>query len=71
MAALDTNYFDFTRSITNPLTGRGFINHLSGGIGVFGSIAPVTYELRVTAPQTDAREGIYRFTGNVAGSFVD
>ena len=71
VAALDTNYFDFTRSITNPLTGRGFINHLSGGIGVFGSIAPVTYELRVTAPQTDPREGVYRFTGEVAGSSVD
>jgi hypothetical protein len=70
VAALDTNYFDFTRSITNPLTGRGFINHLSGGVGVFGSIAPATYELRVTAPQTDAREGVYRFTGEVAGSAV-
>jgi hypothetical protein len=71
VAAVDTNYWDFTRSIANPLTGQGFINHLSGGIGVFGSIAPVTYELRVTAPQLDPREGIYRMTGRVGGVPVD
>ena len=71
VAALDTNYFDFSRSITNPLTGQGFINHLAGGVGVFGSIAPQTYELRVTAPQIDPREGVYRFTGQVGGAPID
>ena len=71
VAALDTNYWDFTRSITNPLTGQGFINHLSGGIGIFGSVAPLTYELRVTAPQIDPREGIYHLTGHVSGLPVD
>lgn len=71
VAALDTNYFDFTRSIANPLTGQGFINHLSGGIGVFGSVVPTTYELRVVAPQMDPREGVYRLTGRVAGVAVD
>lgn len=70
-AALDTNYFDFVRTITNPLTGRGFINHLTGAVGVFGSIAPLTYELRVTAPRTDPREGVYRLTGRVRGFNVD
>jgi uncharacterized protein DUF4249 len=70
-AALDTNYFDFVRSGTNPLTGRGFLNHLSGAIGVFGSVSPFTYELRVTAPQRDPREGVYRISGGLAGVAVD
>ena len=63
IAPTDTNYFDFVRSGTNPFTGRGFINYLSGGIGVFGSVAPQTYEVRVTAPQRDPREGVYRIFG--------
>jgi hypothetical protein len=71
IAAMDTNYFDFVRSATNPLTGSGFINHLAGAIGVFGSYAPATYELRVVAPQRDPREGLYHLTGSVAGSPVD
>jgi len=71
VAAVDTNYWDFTRSIANPLTGQGFINHLTGGIGVFGSVVPVTYELRVTAPQIDPREGVYRLTGQVRRDSVD
>ncbi|HUL48396.1 MAG TPA: DUF4249 family protein [Gemmatimonadales bacterium] len=70
-AGMDTNYYDFFRSATNPLTGRGFINHLNGAVGVFGSVAPLGYELRVVAPQTDPREGIYHLTGHVAGIAVD
>jgi hypothetical protein len=67
IAPTDTNYFDFVRSGTNPFTGRGFINYLSGGIGVFGSVAPQTYEVRVTAPQRDPREGVYRIFGGANG----
>jgi len=70
-AGMDTNYYDFFRSSTNPLTGRGFINHLNGAVGVFGSVAPLTYVLRVAAPQTDPREGMYHLTGRVAGTAVD
>lgn len=47
VAVSDTNYFDFVRSRSDPFTGRGFINHLDGGIGVFGSVAAYTYYLRV------------------------
>jgi hypothetical protein len=65
VATTDTNYFDFVRSGDNPLTGRGFINHLTGGIGVFGSVSPQTYDVPVVAPQTNAREGKYRLTGHV------
>jgi hypothetical protein len=71
VAAMDTNYFDFVRTATNPLTGSGFINHLDGAIGVFGSLAPATWVLRVVAPQPDAREGTYHVTGTVAGGAVD
>jgi hypothetical protein len=71
VAAMDTNYFDFSRSATNPLTGSGFINHLTGALGVFGSVAPATWVLKVVAPQFDPREGVYRLTGTVAGAPVD
>ena len=65
VAATDTNYYDFVRSGDNPLTGRGFINHLSSGIGVFGSVAPQTYEMPVRAPQQDTREGKFHLTGQL------
>jgi hypothetical protein len=71
VALTDTNYYDFVRSFTNPLTGRGFINHLTGGIGVFGSLETALYRLRVVAPVDDPREGLYRLTGTVGADTVD
>jgi hypothetical protein len=47
VAVTDTNYYDFVRSRSDPFTGRGFLNHLEGGIGVFGSVAAYRYVLRV------------------------
>lgn len=47
VAVTDSNYFDFVRSGSDPITGRGFLNHLEGGIGVFGSVAPYRYTLRI------------------------
>jgi Domain of unknown function (DUF4249) len=47
VAVADSNYFDFVRSGSDPITGRGFLNHLDGGIGVFGSVAPYRYTLHV------------------------
>jgi hypothetical protein len=47
VAVTDTNYYDFVRSRSDPFTGRGFLNHLEGGIGVFGSVEAYTYYLRV------------------------
>jgi hypothetical protein len=70
VAAMDTNYFDFVRSATNPLTGQGFLNHLNGAVGVFGSVAPVPFQLKVTAPQTDPREGLYQVSGRLQGVSV-
>jgi hypothetical protein len=67
VAAMDTNYYDFA----NPLTGSGFINHLTGAVGVFGSMSPATWVLKVVAPQLDPREGVYHLSGSVAGAAVD
>jgi Domain of unknown function (DUF4249) len=47
VAVTDTNYYDFVRSRSDPFTGRGFLNHLDGGIGVFGSVEAYTYYIRV------------------------
>jgi hypothetical protein len=67
----DTNYYDFVRSRSDPLTGRGFINRLDGGIGVFGSVETHVYRMRVVAEVDDPREGVYRLRGTVAGRAVD
>lgn len=63
VALTDGNYYDFLRSRSDPFTGRGFINHLTGGIGVFGSVETDIEFLRVVAPVDDPREGLYRLTG--------
>jgi hypothetical protein len=47
VAVADSNYYDFVRSRSDPFTGRGFLNRLDGGIGVFGSVATYRYYLRV------------------------
>jgi hypothetical protein len=71
VAVADTNYFDFVRSFSDPLTGRGFINHLDGGIGVFGSVLTSHNDIRVIDDQDDPREGLYRVTGSFDGTPVD
>ena len=70
-ALTDTNYFDFARSSNNPFTGRGFINRLSGGVGVFGSLVATSTSLKVTGKIDDPREGVYRLTGTINGIDVD
>jgi hypothetical protein len=67
----DQNYFDFARSMNSPLSGRGFINNLTGGMGLFGSMVAVVSRLRVTGTIDDPIEGRYRLTGEVAGVTVD
>lgn len=71
VALADRNYYDFARSRSDPFTGRGFINHLNGGIGVFGSVETERDILRVVAPLSDPREGRYRLTGSLDGVPVD
>jgi hypothetical protein len=71
VALTDANYYDFLRSRSDPFTGRGFINHLTGGIGVFGSVETERYRLRVVAPMDDPKEGVYRLTGMMDSVAVD
>lgn len=71
VALADTNYYDFLRSRNNPFSGQGFINHLTGGIGVFGSVDARTDTLRVVADIDDPREGAYHLTGTLDGTPVD
>jgi hypothetical protein len=41
VAAVDTNLYDYYRSGSDPFSGVGLINHVQGGLGVFGSIAVI------------------------------
>lgn len=65
IAVTDTNYFDFARSDNNRYTGRGFINRLEGGLGVFGSMVARTTVLRAVGDVDDEREGVYRLQGGI------
>ncbi len=71
VAFTDENYFDFVRSFNGDLSGRGFINNLDGGLGVFGSLVAESNPLRVIAERDDPREGTYRMQGTVSGVPVD
>ena len=71
VAQPDHNYFDFIRSGNLPLSGRGFINHLQGGMGVFGSMVTEENEVRVVGVLDDDREGTYNLSGTLLGTPVD
>ena len=71
VAVADTNYFDFARTFSDPITGRGFLNHLKGGLGVFGSVETASYILRIVGTVNDSREGVYRITGRVGNTTID
>ncbi len=65
VAAVDTNLFEFTRSGNDPFTGSGFINTLTGALGVFGGVAPVNRTYEVVADSNHPFEGRYRLSGRV------
>lgn len=68
-SAVDTNYFDYYRSVNNPFTGTGLINHVDGGIGLFGAVYPLdTLALDVTADFDEPVEG--RYVGGESGAEV-
>ena len=67
----DSRYFDFVRSGNIPPSGRGFINRLEGGIGVFGSMVAATSGVRVVGTIDDDREGSYHLSGVLRGIPVD
>lgn len=70
-ALTDTNYFDFARSRNSRYTGRGFINRLEGGIGVFGSLAATSARIKTIGDAEDRREGVYRLQGQIMGVDID
>lgn len=39
--AVDANYYDYYRRSSDFFTESGLISHLSGGLGLFGSIVPI------------------------------
>lgn len=60
VSAVDSNYYDYYRSGNDPFTGRGLINRLSGGIGVFGSLVPISaLGIDVTATLDKPFEGTF------------
>lgn len=67
----DARYFDFVRSGNIPPSGRGFVNNLQGGMGVFGSLVAATNAVKVVGDLDDGREGRYRVTGDLLGVPVD
>ncbi len=71
VALTDLNFFDFTRSRSSQFTGRGFVNRLTGGIGVFGSLAAQSTTVLTTADFDDPREGVYQLTGRLQGVLID
>ncbi len=60
VAAMDTNFFDFFRTGNDPFTGSGFLNTLEGGLGVFGSMAPVNRTYVVRGATDHPFEGRYQ-----------
>lgn len=60
VAALDSNYFHFFRTGNDPFTGAGFRNTLAGGMGVFGSVAPLNATYDVVGDVDHPIEGRYR-----------
>lgn len=75
VAAIDRNYYDYYRSTTDTTVGRSVINHLDGGIGVFGSLVLVrNYELRIVKEQSGQLEGRWNRTqlsgGTAPASFM-
>ena len=66
VAAVDSNFFDYYRTRNDPFTGSGIINHLEGGIGVFGSA--VNIGTRTVDVVQDSREPSFEGIWDIADS---
>ena len=71
VALFNDRYFDYARSGNMPLSGRGFVNNIRGGMGVFGSLISDKNVIKVVGDVDDPREGLYSMTGTVGTSAVD
>ena len=63
VSAVDSNYYDWYRTHNDPALGRGLVNRVQGGFGLFGSLVRLRFELRVVAPQPEPAAGVFRFNG--------
>jgi hypothetical protein len=60
VSAVDANYFDYYRSENDAVTGRGLLNHVVGGLGLFGSAVVIRNRpFLVGADVNDPLEGYY------------
>jgi hypothetical protein len=61
VAAVDSNFYDYYRTGNDPFTGSGVISRVENGLGLFGSLVPLSSgTLTVTADQTEPIEGRFR-----------
>jgi hypothetical protein len=67
VAAVDSNFYDYYRTGNDPFTGSGVISRVENGLGLFGSLVPLTTgTLTVTADQTEPIEGRFRLQASSA-----
>lgn len=65
ISAVDANFYDWFRTHNDVISGEGSVNRINGGVGVFGSLVVLQLNnLVVTAPQTQAVEGTFNFSGS-------
>jgi hypothetical protein len=63
IAAVDSNFFDYYRTNSDPFTGSGIISRLNGALGMFGSMVTLNSgTVTVVADQTEPIEGRFRVT---------
>jgi len=64
VSAVDSNFYDWFRTHNNRISAEGLVNRVQGGLGVFGSLVRVHFDsLNVVAPQKEAYEGFFDFSG--------
>lgn len=69
VGAVDSNFYDYERFRTDVSSTSTRINHLVGGLGIFGAYVPLLFrEVAVTAPMTLPIEGSYTSTGSNAAA---
>ncbi len=70
VSAVDTNLYEYYRTVNDGDVGAGIVNRVTGGLGVFGAHAPLvrrTYD--VVAPTVAPIEGTFDLIANQYGDF--
>jgi hypothetical protein len=75
VSAVDSNTYQYYRSTNNDFIGAGIVSHVSGAIGVFGSVVTIARRtLNVTASTSLPIEGVFDLQpslGSLYGGFAD